>query len=173
MRTKFFITAIAIPMFFGGAIGFAGENGTSSSSISSRSTTSTSSTLAVRTFTIDQAVQTALQQNPAVLNARQEIRRTTGVFIELLAQVLPHLQVTNQFQRTDPRLGSSFSSSDGTGGTGGTGSTGGSSGLGTNNSYFLRVETNQLIFSGSAIPSIRGADFQRDGAFFSFRNIVD
>ena len=27
-------------------------------------------------FTIDQAVQTALQQNPAVLSARQEIRRT-------------------------------------------------------------------------------------------------
>jgi outer membrane protein TolC len=167
MRTKFFIPAIAIPMFFGGAIGFAGENGTSSSSTSSRSTTSTSSTFGVRTFTIDQAVQTALQQNPAVLNARQEIRRTTGVFIELLAQVIPHVQVTNQFQRTDPRLGSTFSE------TGGTGGTGGSSGLGTNNSYFLRVETTQLIFSGSAIPSIRGGDFQRDGAFFSFRNIID
>ena len=70
MRTKFFIPAIAIPMFFGGAIGFAGENGTSSSSTSSRSITSTSSTFGVRTFTIDQAVQTALQQNPDVLRAR-------------------------------------------------------------------------------------------------------
>ena len=164
MRTKFFIPAIAIPMFLSGAIGFAGENGTSSSSTSSRSRTSTSSTLAVRTFTIDQAVQTALQQNPNVLVARQEIRRTTGVFIELLAQVLPHVVETNQFQRTDPHLGSTFS---------GIGSTGGSSGLGTNNSYFLRVQTTQLIFSGSAIPSIRGADFQRDSAFFAFRNIID
>src|ERR1700716_3409308 len=164
MRTKLFIPAIAIPMFLGGAIGFAGENGTSSSSTSSRSTTSTSSRVAVRTFTIDQAVQTALQPKPDVLRARQEIRRSTGVFIELLAQVLPHVVETNQFQRTDPHLGSTFS---------GTGSTGGSSGLGTNNSYFLRVQTTQLIFSGSAIPSIRGADFQRDSAFFAFRNIID
>src|SRR6266478_944296 len=116
MRTKFFIPAIAIPTFFGVAIGFAGENGTSSSSTSLTSITSTSSTLAVRTFTIDQAVQTALQQNPDVLRARQEIRRTTGVFIELLAQVLPHVEAINQFQRTDPHLGgSSFSDGGSTG----------------------------------------------------------
>src|SRR4030081_743161 len=117
MRTKLFIPAIAIPMFFGGAIGFAGENGTSSSSTSSRSITSTSSTFGVRTFTIDQAVQTALQQNPAVLSARQEIRRTTGVFIELLAQVLPHVVESNQFQRTDPHLGGSSFSSGGSAAT--------------------------------------------------------
>src|SRR3984893_11069662 len=164
MRTKLFIPAIAIPMFLGGAIGFAGENGTSSSSTSSRSTTSTSSTLAVRTFTIDEAVQTALQQNPDILRARQEIRRTKGVFIEVLAQVVPHITGTGQFQRTDPALGRG--SFDGLGG-------GSGGGTGTDNTYFLRLQTTQLAFSGTAIPSIRGADFQKDSAYFALRNTID
>src|SRR3989442_2196306 len=43
-------------------------------------------------FTIDQAVLTALQQNPDVLRALQEIERTKGVVIEIRAQALPHIR---------------------------------------------------------------------------------
>src|SRR5207247_5024738 len=42
-------------------------------------------------FTIDTAVITALQQNPAVLQALEEIRRTKGVIIQIRAQALPHI----------------------------------------------------------------------------------
>src|ERR1700730_11089066 len=155
MRTKFLILAIATQMILGGGLAFTGEAETEVSSTTSR-TSSTSTTLGfLRTFTIDEAVQTALQQNPDILRARQEIRRTKGFFIEVLAQVVPHIVGTGQFQRTDPALGR--------GSFGGLG--GGGGGTGTDNTYFLRLQTTQLVFSGTAIPSIRGADFQRDSAF--------
>jgi outer membrane protein TolC len=80
-----------------------------------------------------------------------------------LAQVIPHLAETGQFQRTDPHLGGSFFSGSGSGG----------SGSGTNNTYFLRLQATQLVFSGSAYPSIRGAAFQSDSAFYAFRNTID
>jgi outer membrane protein TolC len=154
MRNKFFILAIAIQIFACGGIAFAGAEPSGSSSPAQRS------------FTLDLAIQTALQQNPDILRARQEIRRTKGVFIEVLSQALPHITATDQFQRTDPHLdrGGSFSVS----GTGGT-----SSVSLTDSSYFLRVQTTQLIFSGSVFPAIRGADFQHDSAFFSLRNVID
>jgi outer membrane protein TolC len=156
MRNKFFILALAIQIFACGGIAFGAEPSGSSSP-------------AQRSFTLDQAIQTALQQNPAILTARQEIRRTKGVFIQVLSQALPHITATDQFQRTDPRLGqTNFGTGTGSGGGGG------SSGLSlTDNSYFLRVQTTQLIFSGSVFPAIRGADFQHDSAFFGFRNAID
>jgi outer membrane protein TolC len=154
MRNKFFILAIAIQIFACGGIAF-GEEPSGSSSPAQRS------------FTLDLAIQTALQQNPAILTARQEIRRTKGVFIQVLSQALPHITATDQFQRTDPRLGRGGSISTG-------GVVGGTSTVSlTDNTYFLRVQTTQLIFSGSVFPSIRGADFQHDSAFFSFRNVID
>jgi outer membrane protein TolC len=156
MRNKFFILAIAIQIFACGGIAFGAEPAGSSS-------------IGRRSFTLDQAIQTALQQNPAVLTARQEIRRTKGVFIQVLSQALPHITATTQFQRTDPRLGQTNLNT-------GSGIVGGGSGSGlslTDNSYFLRVQTTQLIFSGSVVPAIRGADFQHDSAFFSFRNVID
>src|SRR5689334_9653524 len=42
-------------------------------------------------FTIDQAVITALQQNPDILRAREEIERTRGVIIQLVGTALPHI----------------------------------------------------------------------------------
>ena len=95
MRNKFFILAIAIQIFACGGIAFAGAEPSGSGS----------SSPAQRSFTLDLAIQTALQQNPDVLRARQEIRRTKGVFIEVLSQALPHITATDQFQRTDPHLG--------------------------------------------------------------------
>jgi outer membrane protein TolC len=154
MRNKFLILAIALHIFTCGGIAFGAEPSGSSSP-------------AQRSFTLDLAIQTALQQNPAILTARQEIRRTKGVFIQVLSQALPHITATDQFQRTDPRLGRGGSISSG-------GSGGGTSTVSlTDNTYFLRVQTTQLIFSGSVFPSIRGADFQHDSAFFSFRNAID
>ncbi len=154
MRNKFFILAIAIQIFTCGGIAFGAEPAGSSS-------------IGRRSFTLDLAIQTALQQNPAILTARQEIRRTKGVFIQVLSQALPHITATDQFQRTDPRLGRGGSISTG-------GVVGGTSTVSlTDNTYFLRVQTTQLIFSGSVFPSIRGADFQHDSAFFSFRNVID
>ena len=63
---------------------FGGSGGT-------RSGTETRSVAKEPTFTLDQAILTALQRNPVLLNAEQEIKRTRGVIIQVRAQVLPQV----------------------------------------------------------------------------------
>src|ERR1700751_3862946 len=58
----------------------------------------------VPTFTLDQAILTALQQNPTLLNAEQELKRTKGVIIQVRAQALPQINANANFQWTDPNL---------------------------------------------------------------------
>src|SRR5438045_3352780 len=72
----------------------------------------------LRRFTLRQAIETAFQRNPAILTARQEIRRTKGVQIQVLSQALPHLDATAAFNYTDPslRTGSGGSLTNSTGG---------------------------------------------------------
>ena len=52
----------------------------------------------VPTFTLDQAILTALQRNPTLLNAEQEIKRAKGVIIQVRAQALPHINANANFQ---------------------------------------------------------------------------
>ncbi len=63
-----------------------------------------SSASRVPTFTLDQAILTALQQNPTLLNAEQEIKRTKGVIIQVRAQALPQLNANAEFEWIDPNL---------------------------------------------------------------------
>src|SRR6266571_511185 len=76
---------------------FGGSGGT-------RSGSETRSVYRVPTFTLDQAILTALQRNPALLNAEQEIKRTKGVIIQVRAQALPQVTARGNFEWTDPHL---------------------------------------------------------------------
>src|SRR5437764_1685379 len=58
----------------------------------------------IPTFTLNQAILTALQRNPALLNAEQEIKRTRGVIIQVRAQVLPQVNARANFEWIDPNL---------------------------------------------------------------------
>jgi outer membrane protein TolC len=154
-------------------------------------------------YTIDKAVITALQQNPDILRAEQEIKRTKGVIIQIRAQVLPHITPSGTFEWTDPNLvGARIFGTTGTSATpGGTTTTGGASVVdspasqvrdstaaaqadpsptpGVTNtqlsdiSYNISVLGRQLVFNGTSWPSIRGTFFQRDSAYFAFRNTLD
>src|ERR1700736_3852685 len=55
-------------------------------------------------FRLDQAVITALAQNPTVLQALEEIRRTKGVVIEIRAEALPQIGPSFTWGWTDPNL---------------------------------------------------------------------
>jgi len=55
-------------------------------------------------FRIDQAVITALQQNPGILTALEEIKRTKGVIIEIRAEALPQIGPSFTWDWTDPNL---------------------------------------------------------------------
>ena len=133
-------------------------------------------------FRIDQAVITALQQNPDVRRALEEIRRTKGVVIEIRAQALPHIGPTASFTWTDPNLNqnTSFSTFGRVGPTPTPNPTatpgmgmGGIKNLRSDISYNIKVTGTQLVFNGTTWPAIRGTFFQRDSSYFALRNIVD
>ena len=152
-------------------------------------------------FTLEQAVLTALQQNPDVLRALQEIERTKGVIIQVRAQALPRVDATAELTWTDPNLNRNTA---GLGTGGGTPaptpnviarivdappsqlkeippqqSRNGAAAAVTQNptvvdtAYNIRIIGQQLIFNYSTLRQIRGTFFQRDSAYFSFRNVID
>ena len=171
-----------------------------------RASTGTGSAGRVPTFTLNQAILTALQQNPTLLNAEQEIKRTKGVIIQVRAQALPQITANAQFEWIDPHLSGArifgTSTSTGTGTTPGT-TTGGAAAAAfiespasqvrdvqpplaaasptpsitnvqqSDVSYSISVLGRQLIFNGTTFPEIRGTFFQRDSAYFAFRNVLD
>jgi outer membrane protein len=176
---------------------FAGSEGTYGGETTSR--TRTTSGGAVPTFTLNQAILTAVQRNPTLLNAEQEIKRTKGVIIQVRAQALPQINANANFQWIDPNLTGArvFGTTSNT--TGVTPSAAAASlmeGLPSqvgdvrtplaaatpvpvqnvetsDISYAISVTGTQLIFNGTTFNQIRGTFFQRDGAYFSFRNVLD
>ena len=155
----------------------------------------TSSSYGSRRFTLQQAIETALRQNPDILRALQEIERTKGLVVEVRGQALPQLDANAVFRQTDPNLGDFGISNGGGNGTGATptpgftptpGATatptpgddnGGGSGGGigtTNNSYNLRFQVSQLVFAGGGVRAqISAANFTKDSSYFALRNTVD
>ena len=176
-----------------------GGTETTRSSSETRSGRGTTSASKIPTFTLDQAILTALQQNPTLLEAEQEIKRSKGVIIQVRAQALPQVNATAEFEWIDPNLSGAriFGSSTTTGTTtGGTtpGTSTGSASIGNSRgsqvaapsptpsitatelsdvSYNISVLGRQLIFNGTTFNQIRGTFFQRDSAYFAFRNTLD
>jgi len=160
---------------------------------------------APRRFTLNEAILTALQRNPTLLIAEQEIKRTQGVIIQIRAEILPHINASGNFDWTDPNLiGARIlgGTATGTSTTPGSTATGAAASLvdsppsqirdvagpalaarsstpsitniqDSDVSYSINVLGRQLIFNGTTWPSIRGTFFQRDSAYFSFRNILE
>ena len=168
-----------------------GGTETTRSSSETRSGRGTTSSSKVPTFTLDQAILTALQQNPTLLEAEQEIKRTKGVIIQVRAQALPQVNANAEFEWIDPNLSGAriFGSSTTTGTT--TGGTSPGTGTGAASvaaasptpgvtatelsdvSYNISVLGRQLIFNGTTFNQIRGTFFQRDSTYFAFRSTLD
>ncbi len=143
-------------------------------------------------FTLDQAILTALQRNPDIMRARQEIERTKGLYLEVRAAVLPQIAATGAFADTDPHLQSlgGFGSTTTAGGGGGVtptpspgptatpvpvpGTSAFTSFSSVERSYSVQIQATQAVFAGGRLVSqIRSADFQRDSTFYGFRNAID
>ena len=150
-----------------------------------------SATRTTRDITLDEAIQIAIKQNPAILTAEEEIRRTRGEVIEVTAQALPQVTLTSDFEQLDKKLltsggssttsaGSGGESTTGTNGGGGEGSSSGgnSSGSGGSNpmtqSWNVSVTVSQLIYSGGQVAAaIHIAKYTQDATLYSLRDIVD
>src|SRR5438105_14380710 len=127
-------------------------------------------------FRLDQAVITALAQNPTVLQALEEIRRTKGVIIQIRAEALPQIGPSFSWNWTDPNLRQNTTGfttfSGGPTPVPGTGM-GGIKNLRSDITYNVQVTGSQLVFNYSTFRAIRGTFFQRDSAYFALRNTVD
>src|SRR6476661_1938550 len=189
--TRFFLHLGIVATFaIFGQPGFAGSEGMYRETVSSSR---------VPTFTLDQAILTALQRNPTLLNAEQEIKRSKGVIIQVRAQALPQINANANFQWTDPHLTGARVLGNTSTTSGFTPSTAAASlmeGLPSqvgdfrapvvgatpapirnvetsDISYAISVTGTQLIFNGTTFNQIRGTFFQRDSAYFAFRNVLD
>jgi outer membrane protein TolC len=127
-------------------------------------------------FTLDQAILTALRQNPTIQIARQEIERTKGLYIQVRAEALPQIGSTGQFQDTDPHLQVNHGGPADAATPAPTGTPGSdfSSFTGSERQYSVQFQATQVVFAGGRIISqIRAADFTRDSSYFAFRNAID
>jgi len=127
-------------------------------------------------FRLDQAVITALAQNPTVLQALEEIRRTKGVIISIRAEALPQIGPSFTWGWTDPNLrenATGLTTFSGGGGGGGGPGVGAIKNLRSDIAYNVKVTGSQLVFNYSTFRAIRGTFFQRDSAYFALRNTVD
>ena len=173
----YFITCLGVMAF------------TASAVAGSETSRETSTSESLRRFTLRQAIETAFQRNPDILRARQEIRRTKGVQIQVVSQALPHLDATAAFNYTDPSLRSGSSSGITSGSPVPTvtpvptmtpiaraatmapitraATIGGNSDSFTivSDTYDLRLTGSQLIYNGSVIPAIKGAGAAKGTAF--------
>lgn len=132
-----------------------------------------------RAFTLEQAIETALQRNPDIQRARQEIERHKGIYIEMRAEALPRIDATGQFTDTDPHLfanhgGPTATTINPVTGQPQTVTLGGGESSQAERSYNIRLQATQVIFAGGRIVSqIRAADFGRDASYYAFRNAID
>jgi outer membrane protein TolC len=135
------VISVSLLALFG--IAFAGsETGTDSS---------------LRRFTLRQAVETAFRRNPSILTARQEIRRTKGVVIEVRAQAIPQIDAAGMWNYTDPNLQQGSTSSIST----------------SPYSWNVSFTGSQLLYNGSVIPAIKGAGSAVDASLYALRNTID
>lgn len=169
MRNFLVSAGTGVALLLAGFMALGGEEGTTTTTtVRRKSWTEYPDSGESRSFTLDRAVLTALRQNPDILRAIQEIERSKGVIIQIRAEALPQVNATGHGDWTDPKLGSGGVFS-GTGGGGGGGSFPGQSAW----TYDIRILGQQMVFNYSTIRSIRGTFFQRDAAYFSFRNVLD
>jgi outer membrane protein TolC len=53
-------------------------------------------------LTLDESLAIALQQNPAILQAQQEIKASRGLIVEVRAAALPQVRANGQYERIEP-----------------------------------------------------------------------
>lgn len=188
------ILALFCGLAFAVPLAVAGEAGASAQAEvggikAARTTAGRTSTARTPTFTLEQAILTALQRNPSILNAKQEIERSKGVILQIGAEALPHITPNASLEWTSPGLTGSFGETTTTTTT--TTTPGATpvpvavaaatatpiptttTSTNTDTSYSIRITGTQLVFNYSTFRSIRGTFFQRDNAYFAFRDIVD
>ena len=136
-------------------------------------------------LTLDEAVRMAVRQNPDILKAEDEIRRTRGVVLQVQAQALPQVVVGTGFSQESKNLllAGAPISPGGSPITSGSGTTDAASAASTSTagaanpmtqSWDVTVTASQLIYSGGqVVAAIHIARDTMDATIYSLRDVVD
>lgn len=113
---------------------------------------------------IEDAIQTALQKNPEILSAVQQISRTTGQLIQVRAALLPTLNASSGYNFQSDELANPNSSI--------AGATFGPTA--NNESWNVNISVNQNIWSGwKNQADFSAARLANDSSFYSLRETID
>ena len=133
---------------------------------------------AQRSFTLTQAIELAVRQNPEILKQKQEIERTRGQMIEVRAEALPHAAIASSYNQQDPSLLEATVNRRASGRTS-QATTGQSFGTTTSfiqqpKSWRVAVEGRQLLYGGGKVgAALRAAHGAQESTFFLLRETVD
>jgi outer membrane protein len=114
-----------------------------------------------QTMTLQDCIDLALRQNPTILKAQEEIRRTHGVIVEARAAAIPQITAGGQYQRIDRNAIDAFP--------------------GTNNVIFknqeqpwtAQIEVSQLVYAGGRVrAALRAAKLSDQIAALGFQSAV-
>ena len=107
---------------------------------------------------IEDAIQTAIKQNPDILGAVQELNSSSGQFISIRSRIIPQVSVNSNYGFTtrevnDVNFGGANINSE---------------------AWSVNVEFSQLIYDGGAVVSgIRAALSDEQEAYYRLRGVID
>lgn len=117
---------------------------------------------AAKKMTLEEVVDFALNNNPDVLRAIEQIRLTSGQLISVRAQILPQITATSSYQYLDQTLA----------GPGNSALPGASAPQ--NRFWNFQFGLSQLLFdSGAAISGIISAKNVETSSYFQLRKVID
>jgi outer membrane protein len=112
------------------------------------------------TLTLPDCLDLALKQNPAILKAREEIRRTKGVIIEVRAPAIPQITASGDYRSRDESTIDTFP---------------GSSAIFNNQEqpWTAQIEFSQLVYAGGRVgAALRAAKLADQIASLGFQKVV-
>lgn len=133
----------------------------------------------VPSMNIEQAISTALQDNPDVLNAVEQVRVTSGQLISVRSQILPKVVVNSSYQYQQSTLTPNRSGGSNTVTIPGDPPItinlgGGGSSSGNEQAWNIQFQGQQLLFDGgAAVAGIQAANFAQNLSYFQLRETID
>lgn len=110
-------------------------------------------------LTLDRAVEIALQQNPNILKAIQQIEQTRGQIIQVRGQALPQIAASSFYDQKDKAI--VFGDGPAPGGI-------------NARSWEVSIKATQVLYAGGQIrAALNIAKFTNDSSYFSLRDTVD
>ncbi len=121
-----------------------------------------------QTMTLQDCLDLALKQNPSILKAQQEIRRTKGVIVETRAAGVPQITASGSGQMIDKAAIDAFKFTT-TNGTSATSAVFGNQ----QQPWSAQVQASQLLYQGGRVHSgVRAAELSNQIAGLDFQRIV-